>query len=184
MPREAGGRKFWFRQWILPSHLRENRPVTPVLMTPTLKFPGFIMRQYFLTTTQLAYARTLLFFSLGGALGTLLRAWLEYLLPHAQWPWNTLAVNLLASFLIGVILEAGEELHAHIRAFHAVGFCGGLSTFSAFAVEVVKLLQKGEPGLAAAYVVVSVVGCIVAVYFGFRVTGLWSGGRKERGRTP
>jgi CrcB protein len=153
-------------------------------MTPTLKFTGFIMRKFFLTTTQLAYARTLFFFSVGGALGTLLRAWFRHLLPQSPWPWDTLAVNLLASLLIGLILEAGEELHRHVRAFHAVGFCGGLSTFSAFAVEVVKMLQAGQTEMAAAYVVVSVAGCVVAVYLGFRGPGLWPAGRMEKERTP
>ncbi len=138
------------------------------------------MRKLVPNTPPLTYARTLFFFSLGGALGTLLRGWCNDVLPHSPWPWSTLAVNLLASLLIGVILETGEELHAHIRAFHAVGFCGGLSTFSAFAVEVVHLLQEGHPGWAAAYVTVSVAGCIFAVYGGFRLTGIWPGGRNGR----
>lgn len=134
------------------------------------------------TSSALAYARTLTFVVIGGALGTLLRAGFTAMLPPQEhlWPWNTFAVNILGSLLIGLILEAGEKLHAHIRAFHAVGFCGGLTTFSAFAVETVRLGQGGQGALAAAYVITSVIGCIIAVYAGFRLTGLWSG--REPGR--
>ncbi|MGA2053453.1 MAG: CrcB family protein [Opitutales bacterium] len=138
--------------------------------------------RFLLTSTRLAYARTLFFFSVGGALGTLLRAFCNTEIPHDTWPWNTLTVNLLGSLLIGLILEAGEKLHAHVRAFHAVGFCGGLTTFSAFAVEVVRMIEAGHPGMAAVYVMVSVTGCILAVYAGFRVTGLWPAGRLGRGK--
>jgi fluoride exporter len=139
--------------------------------------------RFLLTSSKLAYARTLFFFALGGALGTLLRAEFNEVLPHEPWPWNTLAVNLLGSLLIGVILEVGEKMHTHLRAFHVVGFCGGLTTFSAFAVETVRLLQAGRVEMATAYVVVSVAGCIVAVYVGFRVTGLWPAGRRGKGET-
>ncbi len=138
-----------------------------------------------ISSSRLSYARTLFFFALGGALGTWLR-WAATLvlpmqaLPEHPWPWNTLAVNLLGSLLIGLVLEAGEKLHAHIRAFHAVGFCGGLTTFSAFAVETARLLQAGRLGLAAAYVVVSVVGCVLAVWLGFRSTGLWPGREPQK----
>ena len=134
------------------------------------------------TSSALASARTLAFVVIGGALGTLLRAGFTALLPPQDhlWPWNTFAVNLLGSVLIGLILEAGEKLHAHIRAFHAVGFCGGLTTFSAFAVETVRLVQGGHRALAVAYVVASVLGCILAVYAGFRLTGLWSGREPRR----
>jgi fluoride exporter len=135
-----------------------------------MRFPTY-------TSRGAAYQRTLFFFGLGGMLGTWLRAWLAIELTQHPWPWGTLAANLLAAMLIGLILEAGEKLHAHVRAFHAVGFCGGLSTFSAFAVETVKLARAGQAGLAATYVVVSVVGSIFAVYAGFRMAGLWSSRR-------
>ena len=124
------------------------------------------------TTSALAYGRTLFFFATGGALGTLLRAWFNYLLPHEPWPWHTFAVNLLGSLLIGLLLEAGHKVHMHVRAFHAVGFCGGLTTFSAFAVEVVRMLEQGQLALALAYIAASVAGCIFAVWAGFRLTGL------------
>jgi CrcB protein len=124
-------------------------------------------------TTAANHARMVFFFAFGGALGTLLRAGFNQWLPHELWPWNTFAVNLLGSFLIGLVLEAGIKLHAHVRAFHAVGFCGGLTTFSAFAVETARLWQHGHAGMAAGYIAASVFGCFFAVYAGFRCTGLW-----------
>lgn len=67
----------------------------------------------------------------------------------------TLAANAIGSFLIGFL--AGAALPQTSRLFLAVGFCGGFTTFSTFAKESVLLLSRGQYGLFAAYLALSLV---------------------------
>ncbi|TWS20969.1 CrcB family protein [Tsukamurella asaccharolytica] len=78
---------------------------------------------------------------LGGAAGTLVRAEVGRWLPHSPYPWATFAVNLMGAFLLGVIVEAlaqrpDDERHRRVRLLLATGFCGGLTTYSAFALDI------------------------------------------------
>jgi fluoride exporter len=87
-------------------------------------------------------------------------------------PLGTLLVNITGSFLLGAILRWGIEssgLTPEVRAFLAVGFCGGYTTFSAFSYETVHLLEEGEWTRAAAYVGVSVLLSLLATVAGFLV---------------
>jgi CrcB protein len=84
-------------------------------------------------------------------------------------PWATLAVNLAGCLLIGVALVALTEVVAGpgwLRPLIAPGLLGGFTTFSAFAVESVRLSDAGATGTAAAYVAVSVVAGLLLVRFG------------------
>ncbi len=97
----------------------------------------------------------------GGALGTLARAGLAEALPHSptSWPWPTFIVNAASVFLLGYFATRLQErlpLSSYRRPFLATGICGGLSTFSTMQVEVVKMLDAGAIGLAAAYIAASV----------------------------
>lgn len=71
------------------------------------------------------------------------------LLP-AQLPWGTLSVNVIGSFLIGLVLVLVDTalLHPSWRAFAAVGFIGAFTTFSTYAFETITLLQKRAYGAA------------------------------------
>lgn len=84
-------------------------------------------------------------------------------------PWPVLVVNIVGSFALGVIL-AEEWTHPRWRRLlhdgAGIGFCGGLTTFSTFALEVVRLGQAGEHGVAAAYVAATLVGTIGGVVLG------------------
>lgn len=86
-----------------------------------------------------------------------------------RFPWPVLAVNLMGSFLLGMLL-AEEPGHPRLRlALHdlgAIGFCGGLTTFSTFAVEVAELADRGDARLAAIYGVASLTGTVAAVIAG------------------
>lgn len=76
-------------------------------------------------------------------------------------PWGTLAVNVIGGFAMGALagwlaLKAGEGWTQHMRLFAATGILGGFTTFSAFSLDTMLLWERGQAGLAGAYIVVSV----------------------------
>jgi CrcB protein len=111
----------------------------------------------------------------GGALGSVARFWMTgavTALTGARFPWATLLINILGSFVIGGV--AGVTLTAHrmgmhpdVRIFLMVGVCGGFTTFSAFSLQMLELLQTGDLIPAALYAVGSVLLCLVFVWFGW-----------------
>ncbi|WP_336134723.1 fluoride efflux transporter FluC [Natronomonas amylolytica] len=82
---------------------------------------------------------------------------------------DTLAVNVLGSFAIGVLLAAGLGETALLAG--AVGFCGAFTTFSSFAVETVRLAEDGETGTAAANAAGTLLLALLAVLVGTAVGG-------------
>ena len=117
-----------------------------------------------------------LFVALGGAAGSLLRYAAGQALGPARpgaFPWHTFAVNVAGSLLLGIIvaLVPRDDPH-HLRALLAVGFCGGLTTFSTFGYETVSLLQARALGTALAYAGGSLALTLLAV-----ALGLWTGAR-------
>jgi fluoride exporter len=85
-------------------------------------------------------------------------------------PWGTLTVNVLGSFIMGALVgwlafKAGEGSSQPLRLFLATGILGGFTTFSAFSLDAVLIWERGDAGVAAAYVAASVllsVGGLVA----------------------
>lgn len=114
----------------------------------------------------------------GGALGAVCREYLSLTFP-SDFPWAILFINVLGSFLIVFALELGEYLHTHYIGFHAVGYCGGFTTFSTFSLQTLELTQQGEYGAAALYVVLSITLCLVAV-----MLALWMTHRLKRPPEP
>jgi CrcB protein len=109
--------------------------------------------------------------AVGGALGTVGRYELALAEPvtSGHFPWATFTVNVLGSFALGiavVVLPERRPSTSVARAFVAVGFCGGLTTFSTWMVESVLLTRDGSGGTAAVYVVVSLLLGVVAVFAG------------------
>jgi fluoride exporter len=109
--------------------------------------------------------------ALGGALGALARWGVAEALPSspAGWPWATLLVNLTGCLLIGALfagLAARSPEPPWARPFLAVGVLGGYTTYSTFAVEVVRLADDGALVLATGYVLLSFVGGVAAVALG------------------
>ena len=97
------------------------------------------------------------------ALGAAVGAPLRYLAGHVldrRLHWGTLAVNLVGSFVLGVLVGAAVE--GRWFALLGTGFCGGLTTYSAFAVQTVD----GGRRRGAAYVLVSIVGCLAMATLG------------------
>ena len=89
----------------------------------------------------------------GGALGSVLRYWVQLALNATWFPWGTLAVNVCGSALIGIL--AGMGIAGPGRLLFITGVLGGFTTFSAFSLEAVELYQRSVL-LAAAYVAASV----------------------------
>lgn len=84
-----------------------------------------------------------------------------------QFPWGTLAVNVTGCLLVGVLgalFEPASPLHVRqdLRVLLVVGVLGGFTTFSAFSLEALLLLQRGATGAAITYVLVSVAACLLA----------------------
>ena len=81
-------------------------------------------------------------------------------------PWAVLAVNVAGSIVLGVVLAVEwthPRAHLLLHDLAGIGFCGGLTTFSTFAVEVVDLGRHGETATAVAYGVLSVLGAAAGV---------------------
>lgn len=111
----------------------------------------------------------------GGALGSVLRYGageaLRRLPGAPAFPWGTIVINIAGSFLLGWFLEWATTADAspQLRAFVAVGLCGGFTTFSTFAVEHLALLQAGHPTRAALQAIVSLAGSVIAVGAGYAI---------------
>ena len=86
-------------------------------------------------------------------------------------PWGTLTVNVVGSLVMGVVwatvVTQLDALPSQIRLFAATGFLGGFTTFSAFSLDAFLMWERGDGGLALAYVVASVVLSIAALALGY-----------------
>ncbi len=88
-------------------------------------------------------------------------------------PWGTLGVNIVGSFVMGVIVESLAlrfQVSPEMRAFLVTGVLGGFTTFSAFSLDVSLLLEKKDIGLAALYAFGSLGGAVLALFFGLWLT--------------
>lgn len=96
------------------------------------------------------------------------RAWLG-----PRWPWGTLIVNLVGSFVLGVVLSAGRGAPSYDAVLLlGTGFCGALTTFSTFALEVVTLGETGRGRAAVAYAAGSVAAGLALAALGWVVGGV------------
>jgi CrcB protein len=120
--------------------------------------------------------RVLMMVALGSAVGGVLRYLVGNVLGDAvHVPWRTFVVNVTGSFVLGAFLYWSERQgtdHAGLRAFVAIGLCGGYTTFSTFSYETVVLLETGAYARAVAYALGSVVTSVGAVFAGFGVAKL------------
>jgi CrcB protein len=107
----------------------------------------------------------------GGALGAGIRTALEDAAPAkaASWPWTTFAVNVVGSFLLGYLacrLQERLPVTAYTRPLLGTGLCGALTTFSAFQLELLRLLDHGAVLLAALYAVGSIAAGFAGLLIG------------------
>lgn len=115
---------------------------------------------------------TIFFIALGGAFGAVMRHLAGVAVARANptdFPLHTLIINVVGSFLIGVLVVAfaGKLAgHPEWRTFLIVGVLGGFTTFSAFSLETMLLVDRGQMMMAAVYVAASVLLSLLAVFGG------------------
>ena len=113
---------------------------------------------------------TLLQVALGGAIGASARFLTNVgaaRILGAGFPWGTVIVNMLGSFVMGVLVVTLAQKDAmRMVPFLMTGILGGFTTFSAFSLDALKLFQSGQPALSAVYVLGSVVLSLAAIVAG------------------
>src|SRR5215472_7592089 len=112
--------------------------------------------------------------AVGSALGGVARYWCSGVaarLVGETFPWGTIGVNILGSFIIGFFATlTGPDGRVYVptlgRQFVMIGICGGYTTFSAFSLETLQLLRAHRPAAAVAYVLLSLLLGLIAVWLG------------------
>ena len=120
----------------------------------------------------------LLLVGLGGFIGSVARFLVSKL--NLSWhffsiPMGTLTVNVLGSFIIGILVGISAKsdlISTDLRLFLMVGFCGGFTTFSSFSSENLMLLQNGQVVTMLIYTALSILLGFLAVYLGYIFTNL------------
>jgi CrcB protein len=115
--------------------------------------------------------------ALGSGLGGAARLFVSTVVGRTagtEFPWGTLIVNVLGCLLVGALgalFEPASPLHVRqdLRVLLIVGVLGGFTTFSAFSLEALMLVQRGAPLAAAGYVVASVFLCLLAAAASYMV---------------
>ncbi|WP_116133613.1 fluoride efflux transporter CrcB [Tropicimonas sp. IMCC34043] len=119
----------------------------------------------FLTALQVAF---------GGAIGATCRYLVNVTMKSLLgigFPWGTLTVNIVGSFLMGAVVVLLERKGAnHVAAFVMTGVLGGFTTFSAFSLDAIFLLEGGRTAVALVYITASVLVSLAALVFGLTLT--------------
>lgn len=117
---------------------------------------------------------TMIWIMLGGAIGTAGRYLVSGMVARQvgeTFPWNTLVVNVVGSFVIGFFATfTGPDSRALVgpnaRQFVMIGICGGFTTFSSFSLQTLNLVRDGEWLNAVLNAVISVLACLIGVWIG------------------
>ena len=115
---------------------------------------------------------TVLLVALGGMAGAPLRYLLDRMIQSRHdsvLPWGTFTVNVVGSAILGFLLGAQQHLGlpSQVMALAGIGFCGGLTTFSTFGYETLRLLEDGAVGAAGLNVLGSLAIGVAAGSLGF-----------------
>lgn len=115
--------------------------------------------------------KSILFVMAGGATGAVLRYLLARSIPSGAggWPWPTFLANILGGFAMGLlaVLELkNSEISNDMRLLLGVGLLGGFTTFSAFSLEMMTMIEQGNAAQAAIYAIASVLIALMAVFAG------------------
>lgn len=121
--------------------------------------------------------KSILLVALGGAIGSVARfklsGWVLHQTPNWRFPAGTFAVNIIGCLIAGLL--AGMAVKQDVftpeaRVFLFTGLLGGFTTFSAFGLETLLLLKRGEAGAAIANVVLSIAIGLLAAWLGYGMT--------------
>jgi fluoride exporter len=116
--------------------------------------------------------KNFLLVGLGGCLGSMLRFGAWHLFRSVNFPSATLIVNIIGSLIIGAVIGLSVKdanFSQNWKLFLTTGICGGFTTFSAFSVENLEMLQNGKYLLSLLYILSSIVLGIAAAWIGFKL---------------
>lgn len=117
----------------------------------------------------------------GAGFGGMLRYWgsnFVYKFLPITFPYGTLFVNMLGSFIIGIVmyyLDSNQLISQQVRIFLTVGFCGGLTTFSTFSYETINYLKEREYLLAGGNVIANVFLTLLVLFIAYKISKLLGG---------
>jgi CrcB protein len=139
-----------------PNTRRDEQIATPATMRKRASDPGVDLPE-------------LLAIACGGALGALARVGLAQAFPSAagSWPWATFAVNMAGALMIGYFVTRLQErlpVSTLRRPLLGTGLCGALTTFSTVQIELLRMVDQHRTGLAAGYLLASLIGGYLAVF--------------------
>ena len=113
---------------------------------------------------------------IGAGLGGGFRYWISSFVQKQfppYFPWGTLTVNLIGSFILGMMifgLDEKELISPSVKLFIGIGFCGGFTTFSSFSLETFNLIRDAEFLFAGLNILANVTLTILGIYFAYLIT--------------
>ncbi len=116
--------------------------------------------------------KSLLLVALGGMSGSICRYLISLLVKSTLFPYATLIVNFVGCFFIGLLFSQfvnGKANAPDLRLLLATGFCGGFTTFSAFSLECIMLLQQQRLWAALGYIFISIFTGLAATFAGISI---------------
>ena len=111
--------------------------------------------------------------SIGGALGAIARYQIGQWLTADRLPVATFVVNLVGTFLLGVL--TGAESGTRLTLFVGAGFCGAFTTYSSFSIETVRLWETGERARSVGYAVGTLGACLLGLGIGWGLGRMLAG---------
>ena len=103
---------------------------------------------------------------LGGAIGAALRYMVGEWMPDG-YPWGTMSVNLLGSFVLGIVVTMA--LSEEMMPIFGTGVMGAFTTMSAYSVDLIELMEKSEYSAATGYLLVTILGCPLLAFGGMKI---------------
>jgi fluoride exporter len=120
--------------------------------------------------------KSFLLVGLGGMIGSMLRYLFAVIIKPSSFPYATLSVNIIGCLIIGLVigitLKTGSENDGW-KLFLATGLCGGFTTFSAFSLECIDLIQQQRYAAVTAYISLSIILGLAATFAGLQLAKLW-----------